>query len=281
MKEIIRAHLSQIEVSEDIKIVYACESGSRAWGFPSEDSDFDVRFLYVRPVEWYLSIDEKRDVVELPIDAGLDISGWDLRKALKLFRKSNPPLLEWLGSPIIYLEKYSVAAKMRELATEHYSYSACLYHYLHMARGNFREYLKGDEVWIKKYFYVLRPVLAMAWLEQQLGVVPTDFNVLLEKLVVDPELRIEIDRLLAEKRAGAELDRGPRIEVISEFIERELERWETYEIVNHKSSSLTDKLDGLFSALQKTFLFFERNFSDKALIPFIGVRESLAEAWSS
>jgi len=256
MKETIRAHLSQIEVSEDIKIVYACESGSRAWGFPSEDSDFDVRFLYVRPVEWYLSIDEKRDVVELPIDAGLDISGWDLRKALKLFRKSNPPLLEWLGSPIVYLEKYSVAAKMRELATEHYSYSACLYYYLHMARGNFREYLKGDEVWIKKYFYVLRPILAITWLEQQLGVVPTEFNVLLEKLVVDAELRIEIDRLLAEKRAGAELDRGPRIGVISQFIERELERWETYEIVNLKSSSLTDKLDGLFSALQKNFLFF-------------------------
>ncbi len=256
MEEIIRAHLGQIEASENIKVVYACESGSRAWGFPSVDSDYDVRFLYVRPVEWYLSIDEKRDVVELPINAGLDISGWDLRKSLQLFRKSNPPLLEWLGSPIVYLENYSVAAKMRKLASVHYSYSACLYHYLHMARGNFRDYLKGEEVWIKKYFYVLRPILAMNWIEQQLGVVPTDFYVLVEKLVTEPELRMEIDHLLAAKRAGAELDRGARIEPISQFIERELARWETYEIVNHKYPSFTDKLDELF-------------------------RESLAEIWYS
>ncbi len=188
MEETIRAHLGQIEADENIKVVYACESGSRAWGFPSVDSDYDVRFLYVRPVEWYLLIDEKRDVVECPINEGLDINGWDLRKALQLFRKSNPPLLEWLGSPIVYLEKYSVAAKMRELASVYYSPSACLYHYLHMARGNFREYLKGEEVWVKKYFYVLRPILAMNWIEKELGVVPTDFNVLVEKLVTEPEV---------------------------------------------------------------------------------------------
>ncbi|HTY22758.1 MAG TPA: nucleotidyltransferase domain-containing protein, partial [Desulfomonilaceae bacterium] len=96
MEESVRNHLGKIEADENIRVVYACESGSRAWGFPSVDSDYDVRFIYIRPVEWYLSIDEKRDVIERPIDAGLDISGWDLRKALQLFRKSNPPLLEWL-----------------------------------------------------------------------------------------------------------------------------------------------------------------------------------------
>jgi hypothetical protein len=256
MEETIRAHLGQIEADENVKVVYACESGSRAWGFPSVDSDYDVRFLYVRPVEWYLSIDEKRDVLERPINEGLDINGWDLRKALHLFRKSNPPLLEWLGSPIVYLEKYSVAAKMRELASVYYSPSACLYHYLHMARGNFREYLKGEEVWVKKYFYVLRPILAMNWIEKELGVVPTNFNVLVEKLVTEPELRMEIDRMLAAKRAGAELDRGPRIEPISQFIEHELERWETHEIVNHKLPAFTNKLDEFF-------------------------RESLAEVWQS
>ncbi|MBF0528563.1 MAG: nucleotidyltransferase domain-containing protein [Deltaproteobacteria bacterium] len=256
MKEIILTHLDQIEAVENIKIVYACESGSRAWGFPSVDSDYDVRFLYVRPVEWYLSIDEKRDVVERPINEGLDINGWDLRKALRLFRKSNPPLLEWLGSPIVYLEKYSVVAKMRDLASVCYSPAACLYHYLHMAGGNFREYLKGEEVWVKKYFYVLRPILAMNWLEKELGVVPTDFNVLVKRLVTEPDLRMEIDRLLAAKRAGAELDLGPRIEPISRFIEHELERWEKYEIENNKLPAFTDKLDELF-------------------------RESLAEVWPS
>ena len=226
MEEVIRSRLDAIEASENVRIVYACESGSRAWGFPSADSDYDVRFIYARPVEWYLSIDDKRDVIERPVEGGLDINGWDLKKALRLFRKSNPPLLEWLGSPIVYLEKYPVAARMRELAQVYYSPSACQYHYLHMARGNFREYLRGEIVWIKKYFYVLRPLLAMNWIEQGLGTVPTDFNVLLDKLVIEPNLRVEIERLLSAKRAGAELDRGPRIEPISRFIERELERWE-------------------------------------------------------
>ena len=248
MEEVIRSRLDAIEASENVRIVYACESGSRAWGFPSADSDYDVRFIYARPVEWYLSIDDKRDVIERPVEGGLDINGWDLKKALRLFRKSNPPLLEWLGSPIVYLEKYPVAARMRELAQVYYSPSACQYHYLHMARGNFREYLRGEIVWIKKYFYVLRPLLAMNWIEQGLGAVPTDFNVLLDKLVIEPNLRVEIERLLSAKRAGAELDRGPRIEPISRFIERELERWEKQKIVSHRLADITDKLDELFKA---------------------------------
>ncbi len=256
MEEFIRMQLQEIEASENVRIFYACESGSRAWGFPSADSDYDVRFLYVRTAEWYLSIDEKRDVIEHPVDDGLDISGWDLKKALLLFRKSNPPLLEWLGSPIVYLEKYSVATQMRDLASVYYSPTACLYHYLHMARGNFREYLKGGEVWVKKYFYVLRPILAMNWIERGLGIVPTDFNILVERLVSEPKLRTEIGRLLLAKRAGAELDRGPRIESISEFIEYELERWERSDIANHERIVSTDRLDELF-------------------------RESLTEVWRS
>ena len=153
MKQIILSRLAEIETRENLRIVYACESGSRAWGFPSVNSDYDVRFIYTRPVEWYLSIDEKRDVIEIPIDERLDINGWDLKKALRLIRKTNPPLLEWLGSPIIYYEKYSVVSQLRQFAQKYYSPSACLYHYLHMARGNFRDYLQGDVVWVKKYFY--------------------------------------------------------------------------------------------------------------------------------
>jgi predicted nucleotidyltransferase len=254
MEETIRTRLSDIETGENIRIVYACESGSRAWGFPSADSDYDVRFLYVRPPARYLSIFEKRDVIERPIDGQLDINGWDLKKALRLFRKSNPPLFEWLGSPIIYLERYTAARKMRSLAPEFYSPAACLFHYLHMARGNFRDYLKGDEVRVKKYFYVLRPILAMRWIEKGLGVVPTDFGVLIDRLVAEPELRSAIDSLLAAKRAGMELDQGPRIGPISNFIERELARWDGQEIAGPGGMPPGDKLDDLF-------------------------RESLAEVW--
>ncbi len=248
MKSKILSQLHEIEAEENIRIVYACESGSRAWGFPSTDSDYDVRFLYVRPVEWYLSIDVKRDVIERPVHDGLDISGWDLKKALRLFRKSNPPLLEWLSSPIVYLDQYSAAENMRGLLPDYYSPTTCLYHYLHLARGNYREYLKGDMVWIKKYFYVLRPLLAMNWIEQGWGVVPTDFNILVDKLAIEPPVAQEIARLLAAKRAGAELDRGLRIEAFSRFIEEALDRWEKNSVIHQKLTINSLKLDELFRA---------------------------------
>jgi predicted nucleotidyltransferase len=253
MKEILR-RLSQIEEDEKVHIFYACESGSRAWGFPSADSDYDVRFLYLRSKNWYLSIDveDKRDVIERPINDELDISGWDLRKALKLLRKSNPPLLEWLNSPIVYQEKYEITKRFRELVPEFYSPVACAHHYLHMAQGNYREYLRGDEVRVKKYFYVLRPLLAINWIEQESDVMPMEFGALVERSVRSPELRRAIEELLERKKAGQELDSGPRIEVISEFIERELRRLETELKVDERVKPDSEKLNKFFrSALDE------------------------------
>jgi len=220
----IQAELDRIGQDEQVTVVYACESGSRAWGFESEDSDYDVRFIYLHETEWYLTIQNKRDVIERPLEDGLDISGWDFRKALELFRKSNPPLLEWLQSPIVYREESSAATRMRELMPEYYSPISCMYHYLHMAQGNYRDYLRGDEVRLKKYFYVLRPVLACLWIERGLGVAPTEFRVLVECLVDDPQLRADIERLLESKKQGAELDLGPRIPSISEFLDGQISR---------------------------------------------------------
>jgi len=220
----INDKLSQIEHQKDVKVIYACESGSRAWGFPSEDSDYDVRFIYVHRPDWYLSISKRRDVIEKPISGNLDISGWELQKVLRLFRKSNPPLMEWLGSPIVYWEKFKTSQELRALAPKYYSHKACTYHYLHMAEGNFRDYLRGSEVWVKKYFYVLRPLLAILWMEQDRGVVPTDFNVIVAKLDIDQTLRQAIDDLIEEKKAGEELRHGPRNETISAFIEKEIGR---------------------------------------------------------
>ena len=150
MKQKIFERLKSLEHSESIKILLAVESGSRAWGFASNDSDWDVRFIYIQQADWYLSIDDKRDSLDYPADDLLDFSGWELRKALRLFRKSNPPLLEWLRSHIIYLEQFSTAERMRSLSAEYFNPWSCLHHYLHMASGNFREHLKGDYVPVKK-----------------------------------------------------------------------------------------------------------------------------------
>lgn len=246
MKEKIIESLQKIEAQENVAIFYACESGSRAWGFPSKDSDYDVRFLYVRPVDWYLSIAEKRDVIERPLTNQLDINGWDLKKALELFRKSNPPLLEWLDSPITYQEKFTVVAQMRELAKTYYSPSACIYHYLHMAQGNIREYLKGERVWVKKYFYVLRPILAINWIEQGYGVAPTSFGVLLERIISAGELKDRITELIEQKSMGDELDYGDRIPAISDFIAAELARLEEDQKQYQNNPAPISVLDELF-----------------------------------
>jgi uncharacterized protein len=206
-----------------------------------------VRFIYVHQRDWYLSIDveDKRDVIERPIDDVLDISGWDLRKALRLLRKSNPPLLEWLNSPIIYKETGDTAQKLREAVTEFYSPISAFHHYLHMAQGNYREFLKGDLVWVKKYFYVLRPLLAIRWIENDPRPVPMEFETLVETQVDSPEIKQAIADLLLRKKAGQELDRQPKIDVLSHFIGTELARLEKIDVREREKPNF-EKLDEIF-----------------------------------
>lgn len=215
--------LDRIQREQNIRVLYAVESGSRAWGFASIDSDWDVRFIYLRRPEWYLSVQRRRYVLEYPLVDGLDISGWDLHKTLGLFAKSNPPLLEWLRSPIVYREMFSTAQQLRELSFQYFSPRSCIYHYLHMSEGNYREYLHGDEVRVKKYFYVLRPLLACRWIETHGTMPPMEFAKLIEDQLPQNLQRIVAD-LLNRKRAGEELDKGPRIREINEFVGGEIER---------------------------------------------------------
>ncbi|REE55391.1 hypothetical protein A8990_1704 [Paenibacillus taihuensis] len=249
-REQIVEQLRGIEREENVRIVYACESGSRAWGFPSKDSDYDVRFIYVRPVEWYLSIFEKRDVIERPISSMLDMSGWDIGKALQLFRKSNPPLLEWLQSPIPYLEETTIAKQIRGLAKEAFSPRSCLYHYLHMARGNYRVYLQGDQVKMKKYFYVLRPILACKWIERENTMPRVEFQTLVEAMLPEgSELTNTINQLLKRKMAGDELDYEPRLAILNEYLEQQIVYFEKAAPAVEAADALAEeRLNQLFRA---------------------------------
>lgn len=252
----ILMELGKIEQEEQIRILYACESGSRAWGFPSKDSDYDVRFIYVRPVEWYLSIFNKRDVIERPISNLLDINGWDLRKALNLFRKSNPPLLEWMQSPIPYYTKYSVAEQIRSISPLSFSPKSCMYHYLNMAKGNYREYLQGERVKIKKYFYVLRPILACGWIETYDTMPPIEFDRLVEALIPEgSRLRVTVEHLLQRKKAGEELDFEPKLQPINDYLEEQISHFERLAPAMGQGESTQDEqLDGLFrSALNEVW----------------------------
>ena len=99
---VIPAHLREVEQQYHVKVLLAVESGSRAWGFESLNSDWDVRFIYVHRPEWYFRIEDQRDVIEHMYDDDVDLAGWELRKALGLLRRCNPSLLEWIHSPVMY-----------------------------------------------------------------------------------------------------------------------------------------------------------------------------------
>jgi predicted nucleotidyltransferase len=219
MKENIVKELKKIENEEQVKILFAVESGSRVWGFPSKDSDYDVRFIYLHHPEWYLSIYEKRDVIEYPINNLLDIGGWDIRKALRLLKRSNPALMEWISSPIVYLEQFSFLEQLKDLMVYHFSPKASMYHYLHMAIGNYNDYLQHEKVRIKKYFYVLRTILACTWLENNKTMPPIEFERLLETQLDNIELYHQVKILLERKKSGEELDIEPRIDKIMYYQE--------------------------------------------------------------
>lgn len=225
IKQEILRRLKQAEQEHEVKIIYACESGSRAWGFESPDSDYDVRFIYAHKEDWYLTFDveSKRDVIEYPIIDEIDCSGWDIRKAMYLFTRTNGALLEWLNSPINYIEEGAFANTMRAVSERAMNQTALCYHYSHMARKNAREYLYGDEVKLKKYFYVLRPLLAIKYLEQNGTPPPVEFSKLLDSVCPKALIPI-IEKLIVLKRETPEIGYGPKIPEINAFVDAELER---------------------------------------------------------
>src|SRR3982751_1631454 len=222
MRTQILACLSRLEAEHDVKVLFACESGSRGWGFASPDSDYDVRFVYVNRLRWYLTVDAGRDVIEQPISGELDVSGWDLRKTLQLLRASNPTLLEWLRSPIVYREEADWSSRLRTLAEQGFSEVSGYHHYVSMARRNLREHLFADVVRYKKYLYVLRPLLAARWIREGRGVPPMRFAELGGATSLDPKLVAEMDALLEVKMRAGESATSARWVGIHDFIEREL-----------------------------------------------------------
>jgi len=224
MVEAIQSALSQIESEHGVRVLFAVESGSRAWGFESPDSDYDIRFLYVHPRDWYLSIRERRDVIEAMLPGDLDLSGWDLRKGLGLLAKSNPSHFERLQSPIVYRADEAFLTEFREIANEYLDLGTLYRHYLSLAHGQRDKYLQADEVARKKYLYVLRPVLACRWIESGLGAPPTVFADCRAQTLAAGPVSDALDRLLWDKARNVEMSLAPRDPVLHEFLGSELER---------------------------------------------------------
>lgn len=220
MEALIKEKLHEIELRENCRILLAVESGSRAWGFASPDSDYDVRFIYVRPKESYLRLDRVRDVIEVPINDELDINGWDVDKALRLLHKSNPTVFEWFSSPIIY-QTSDFADQFKPIMRKYFSSKSGLWHYLHMAEGNYREFLRGDMVKAKKYFYVIRPILACRWILKKGTPPPMLFSELMESQL-DEALKETVYELLDLKMNAPEVKMIPRIDVLNAYLDRSI-----------------------------------------------------------
>lgn len=232
--EPVRAELLErmrkAEREHNVRILLAVESGSRAWGFESPNSDFDARFIYAHPQDWYLSVglEEQRDVIEYDIVDDIDLNGWDVRKALRLFWKSNPAFVEWIQSPIVYVEHGGFAEFVRGLMPTVYSCVSGIHHYRSMAKTNYRGYLQTDQVPLKKYFYVLRPLLSVRWLERYGTAAPIEFAKLLHLIEGNHTLLADIEDLLTRKRAAPEMGLSAPVTSINAFIEQELERLESF-----------------------------------------------------
>ncbi len=250
----IQENLDRIEQQHQVKILLAVESGSRAWGFASPDSDYDVRFIYARPAKEYLRVDPVADVIEWQLDEVFDINGWDLKKAMLAFGKGNPNLMEWTNSPIVYREA-AEWAQVREVARRFFSEKSALCHYYGTANKTLKAFLMSDRIRYKKYFYALRPLLCCRWIERFHEAPPMEFGKLLLLFEeseagadgLDGELLAAIRELLDRKAVTEEKDLNPQMPVIIDFITAECGRQKAI------SDRAADDRRHDFSELNETF----------------------------
>jgi predicted nucleotidyltransferase len=222
----IDAAVDSIVREHGVAIGLAVESGSRAWGFPSPDSDYDCRFVYIRPLAHYLTPWPRRDVIELPLVDEIDVNGWDLAKSLKLLMKGNAVIIEWLTSPLVYRGDEEFRSYYLALACAVADRNLVIRHYLHLGEEFRRRHLSDPAaVPLKKLFYTLRPAAAIRWLARhsEAAVAPMHFPTLMAESELPPDVAAIVADLLASKATTRELGTGPLPRPLADFIDEELE----------------------------------------------------------
>lgn len=245
----IQEKLLEIEEREKISILLAVESGSRAWGFASPDSDYDVRFIYMRPKEDYLRLDEIKDVIEWQLDDVMDINGWDIKKTLIQFHKGNATLFEWAGSPVVY-KTTGIWKRIYEDCRQYFSGKVALCHYYGTAKSTYAQYLTQEQVRYKKYIYALRPLLACKYIEENGSIPPVRFEELLLQNL-DDGLYDEIMKMLEMKAQSDEKVLNPRMPLIHQYIENEIARYDVLsKSTNDDRIADWDALNRIFREIQ-------------------------------
>lgn len=250
MRVHITATLNDVAHEHNVTILYAAESGSRAWGFASPDSDYDVRFIYAHPADWYTGLYEARDVIERPLDErDVDLAGWDVRKALRLLLKSNPPLYEWLVSPIIYIDDGRFCTSARALFERHASPHVLARAYYAIARGHRPgQGVRDGEVKLKRYFYLVRPLLSLQWVVEHGTMPPMNLQELMRDVDVPADVSLAILDLLAKKSETPELGFGPCVPIIDAWAAAELERFapDRLSLSEHQAPNTLQEASALF-----------------------------------
>lgn len=244
MKQTIINKLAEVEKEQHIQILFACESGSRGWQFPSPDSDYDVRFIYVRPYRFYLSVLDRKYDLNFPISGELDMYGWDIRKVLQLIKKSNTTPFEWLQSPIIYRQDANFTNDLWTLCQFYFGQRSNIHHYLGIAQGALETMATDNEIKIKKLFYVLRPLLAAKWCLEKQSIAPMTIGPLMTLL--PEQLKEQVRELIDLKSTAAESYVIKISRELKTYIENEFTR------INEASAHLkkdhfdADRLDEFF-----------------------------------
>lgn len=216
----ITQRLHEITHSKEVRLLYGCETGSRGWGFASPDSDYDIRFIYVHKQKKYLSISEFKDTIEVMENAEgevLDFSGWDIRKVLQHIKRSNATMFEWLQSPIVYFDAYQLKQDLWTLAQPYFAPKAAINHYLGIMHNTQKMAIADEHIKIKKYFYILRPLLAAMWAAKYQTPPPIEFKNMLH-LVTDNAVLGKINGLLIDKETANEGFVIPVIPEIQAFV---------------------------------------------------------------
>ncbi|MGM0839660.1 MAG: nucleotidyltransferase domain-containing protein [Bacillota bacterium] len=204
MRKIILDKLKSIEREERVRILYAVEAGSRAWGYHTDESDYDVRFIYIREVPAYLNLQGTKDVIVKPVQYSIEFSGWDLSKALKLLRKSNPSLMEWLTNENVYIEHPDIE-KVRKLREQTFSPTRCLIHYYHMGKRNMEKYSNEEIKDLKKMMTIIRPWLAFKWIKEYQTFPPNGVNEMVDSITMNEEMKATISSMLLSRVNGKEV----------------------------------------------------------------------------
>lgn len=236
--------LKNLEERENIKILFACESGSRAWGTDSDKSDYDVRFIYIREINWYLQLYEGPETIEETLNEKIEIIGWDLKKSLKLLQKSNTTILEWIHSPIVYLCDEVFTTKLKEFADLAFSSSSTIYHYANMAKKNLQSLRKEEKGSTKKYLNILRPIVNCLWIVEYGKMPISNMTSLFHHYLNDPVMMNQFELLIQAKKGGYRHFKSQQLDIYIKDIIPIIE--EKVKNVQHKHTYLTNTFNRFF-----------------------------------